>query len=547
MTSSIVQPSAVNLALREHRDRIAKLEQSDGSDSWITVGTPGVDGVDSYIAANPPPYNDTPWVPFQNGWTWAGGGQAPVQFKRFLNWTHIRGAFFNPVTADGTVVFTLPAIFAPQFEQSTVGPLADGSGTFSLIVGTNGDVTYVTQCSCSGGGGGGGGTVTEVTSDDMSVTVTNPSGPIVDLSVTFNVLPPFEQTTDPGAVGAGALWINTTAIAGTTNRPLLVRNDADTDWIEIALAHYDASNVLRGFVTLSDGAVVMEYLDASSVLKAVVVLNESGVFLYTPSSGSVQLDGPMGALKLDPGEPLRYFDLASSITMSLLTGEDDPTAGGGIPADAPASYLRINIGAGSVTELWLKTGAADTDWTLSSTTIGEITSTDGTVTVTNPTGPTTDLSVIGGLGVWKTYGVDSYAPFLPLAGVTVGNGTLIGRWWTPGPVVADPDTPPFACLLHIFFAMGSTSSVGSDMFVRFPILVDGTGNDLVPSNLFTPIMVGSIVAATGVIQSVGFSYNNGSIRDVTGATSWGPTVPGVWADGDILNVDVAFQAKFAID
>jgi hypothetical protein len=133
--------------LREHRQRIKQLEMSDGSNGWVYVGTPGVDGVDALLTGESPP--------FENGWTNALGGQAPVPYKYFLNWVHIRGAFTGG--SDNSVGFTLPipgwiapsgaafgGTYAPAFPVANIGALADGSGVFSFVIGTDGTVTYGT-------------------------------------------------------------------------------------------------------------------------------------------------------------------------------------------------------------------------------------------------------------------------------------------------------------------------------------------------------------------------------------------------------------------
>lgn len=127
---AISQQSDLSIVLREHRQRIRDLELSDGSNGWIYVGSFGDPG---WTEESPP---------FQNGWANAGDGHAPVSFKYFLNWVHIRGAFTGG--PDNSVVFTLPAVYAPIYPQPAIGPLADGSGVWAYIVGIDGTVTYVT-------------------------------------------------------------------------------------------------------------------------------------------------------------------------------------------------------------------------------------------------------------------------------------------------------------------------------------------------------------------------------------------------------------------
>lgn len=129
MTSS-VQQVTLDLAVKQHNARLIALERSDGSNRWVAVNPEGG------------PDTDPEGPEFQNGWANVGAPQAPVEFKRFLNWVHIRGAFTGG--ADNTVVFTLPPAYAPLYPQAALGPLADGSGVYSLIIGTDGTVTYVT-------------------------------------------------------------------------------------------------------------------------------------------------------------------------------------------------------------------------------------------------------------------------------------------------------------------------------------------------------------------------------------------------------------------
>lgn len=118
--------------LRNHSRRLLKIENSDGSWPWINVGT---------YPTDPGTTPDSP--PFESPWTNVGSPEAPVSFKRFLNWVHIRGAFTGG--DDGTVVFTLPPLYVPAFRQMLLLPLGDGSGSATVLVDIDGTVTYVTQ------------------------------------------------------------------------------------------------------------------------------------------------------------------------------------------------------------------------------------------------------------------------------------------------------------------------------------------------------------------------------------------------------------------
>lgn len=106
------------------------------------------------------------------------------------------------------------------------------------------------------------------------------------------------QTTDPGAVGAGALWLNTTTIALTTGRPISVRNAANNAWIPQALAVYDTGSFLRAQVTLNvNGGVGIESRDGSAIAKSFLVLKNTTAKLKAATSlilqgTAITLTGP---------------------------------------------------------------------------------------------------------------------------------------------------------------------------------------------------------------------------------------------------------------
>ena len=107
----------------------------------------------------------------------------------------------------------------------------------------------------------------------------------------------FTQDADPGAVGAGAVWVNTATIAGTGMRPVSVRNAVDNAWIPSGLANY-VSGVLRGFVTIADdGGIAIESLDGTGQLKSLILItNTVAVFqvgnnLINISSEAIAVEG----------------------------------------------------------------------------------------------------------------------------------------------------------------------------------------------------------------------------------------------------------------
>lgn len=146
-----------------------------------------------------------------------------------------------------------------------------------------------------------------------------------------------------------------------------------------------------------------------------------------------------------------------------------------------------------------------------------------------------------GLGVWKTYGDDSSNPALD--GVTVGDGTLDGRWWTPAAVVPAVETAPFLCILDIDFTLGSTSTIDGNIVVNYPKLVDGSSFDIVTSSVDAIFLAFGHITAT---ETFGSGTVGGTIKSADG-TVWDATHPGVWGAPSVLVVSATFQAVFTGD
>lgn len=102
----------------------------------------------------------------------------------------------------------------------------------------------------------------------------------------------YVQTSDPGAVGAGAIWVNTTSISGTSQRPILVRNAANDAWIPIGDVLY-ASAVNRGGLTVAnDGGVEVNSRNGSGVIQTYLFLSNTTGSLVT--KGLLTLDAGAG-------------------------------------------------------------------------------------------------------------------------------------------------------------------------------------------------------------------------------------------------------------
>lgn len=170
----------------------------------------------------------------------------------------------------------------------------------------------------------------------------------------------------------------------------------------------------------------------------------------------------------------------------------------------------------------------------------------------NPTGknPFATMADVGGgsSGVWKTYGTDSTG--LPLSGVTVGNGALVGRWWTDRAVTSGLSETAFLCHVAIAFTLGSSSSVDGAIIAALPALVDGSGYNLLPAGGYPFVACGQAAAGDGGsfggIGAVALGAGIGAVQSFDG-TPWAAAVPFTWADGDQLLITATFLAQFVAD
>lgn len=126
----------------------------------------------------------------------------------------------------------------------------------------------------------------------------------------------YTQTTDPGAVGAGALWLNTTTISLTTGRPLSVRSAANDAWIPLGLAVYDSGGFLRAQVTLNvNGGVGIESRDGAGVAKSFLILKNTTAKLKAATALTLQaLAGDVNVIS------------SGGISLSAATGVTGPSA-----------------------------------------------------------------------------------------------------------------------------------------------------------------------------------------------------------------------------
>lgn len=162
----------------------------------------------------------------------------------------------------------------------------------------------------------------------------------------------YQSPTDPGAVGAGAFWVNTTGISGTSDLPLSVRDPGNTFWSPVGLAHYDGTGQLRGFVTMTDSAIVIEKKDADGANVAFFLVADDHVYISTfnapiwiaPLLGGTTwgISNPSGAEKfggispspddseVNASQQIVWFDSTPGATATRFMNQDSdatPTSG----------------------------------------------------------------------------------------------------------------------------------------------------------------------------------------------------------------------------
>lgn len=71
---------------------------------------------------------------FQNAWVNYGGGQSPAGYGiDGLGFVHLRGLIKSGLVASGTIIFTLPAGYRPEYEEIFCVSSNDGAETFGRV------------------------------------------------------------------------------------------------------------------------------------------------------------------------------------------------------------------------------------------------------------------------------------------------------------------------------------------------------------------------------------------------------------------------------
>lgn len=131
---------------------------------------------------------------------------------------------------------------------------------------------------------------------------------------------------------------------------------------------------------------------------------------------------------------------------------------------------------------------------------------------------------------------DAWTAYTPTCSWTVGNGTLTGRYRSVGKTVD----------VSIRFALGTTSTPSSIVTFTLPVPVRGTpatGEPIGVGNawLWDNNVAGNFYAVpvqTGSANTIRLNIPNGT----TAASTVSASVPFTWVNGDIIRVDLSYEA-----
>lgn len=165
-------------------------------------------------------------------------------------------------------------------------------------------------------------------------------------------------------------------------------------------------------------------------------------------------------------------------------------------------------------------------------------------------------------GLWKNYG-DEGGITNPFTGVTIGNGTLVARYWKPAPVPIAFATPPFLCFIYVALKFGSTTSVDGPIIFQEPTGLDAAfeidpylapSDSGSPDNFMSacPTLAQAFIAGTPSGRSypgVGVTPTDGTQfvtvgTDPIAGSAWDVGVPDTWTEGSLLAVQRTYLGAF---
>jgi len=232
---------------------------------------------------------------------------------------------------------------------------------------------------------------------------------------------------------------------------------------------------------------------------------------------------------------------ANGDSVEVFVGDIDPSAGGGVAAPVGSVFHRDSGGAGTTGELWLKTGAANTAWSLVGT--GDITETlqeayeAGNTIVTDSTNGDFDVSGT------EAVSLDAQAA----SNFTVDGANLTLSTTTGGDVnvtAADEIAISSSAVVNIFSGGIDVSATGGNVAISSSVLtlVDGDGGVEINSS-GGDLEIGNDADTGSLNVGTGAAARTITIGNTTGATAVNVDA----GTGDInLNADTVVTGKLTV-
>ena len=333
------------------------------------------------------------------------------------------------IDVDAAGPFSLVAGNLQMGNPTTPGVATSATADITVLVGTataNLDLTL--------DGGSGSGSITDITSNDHSVTVTNPTGPVVDLSVAGSIAGVASFNTRTGAVTAqtgdytvsqvtGAAPLASPALTGTPTAPTKTPGTNNTD---IATTAYSDLGV-GVETTRATAAEVLLAPKASPALTGTPTTPTATVGTNTTqiaSTAFVLANAGSGAVSSVFGRTGTVTATSGDYTVGQVTGAQAGPLTGDVTTSGAAATLK-NTGPGATGPIGDGTHVA----TVTIDAQGRVTGLTSTAITTGGSGTVTSASVVSANGFAGTVATATSTPAITLSttitGLLKGNGTAI--------------------------------------------------------------------------------------------------------------------------
>jgi len=185
-----------------------------------------------------------------------------------------------------------------------------------------------------------------------------------ELTGDFLHVPGYVQATDPGAVGAGKMWIDTSA--GPSNYVAKIRNPANTAWVAVSGGGVGATNFPGLTDTPASYAGAANYkVVVNGTATGLIFVPDAGGGSFLPlaggiMTGNIQFQDASEGVDFNDGAGVYFNGIKFDPTApEIVIGEEAPDVGGHPPIRANSVLFRIGEGAGSgagFLEMWSEDG-----------------------------------------------------------------------------------------------------------------------------------------------------------------------------------------------